>query len=75
MVVDYAASAAGFVPGTPRLWVDVRLADTGVLPNFDVAPDERVAALVTPPQTGAQDEHHVTFIVNFLDEVRRRSAP
>ncbi len=74
MVVNYAVSTAGFVPETPRLWVDVRLADTGVLPNFDVAPDGRIAALVPPQQTGGQDEHHVTFVMNFLDELRRRSA-
>jgi hypothetical protein len=55
------------------LWVDVRLADTGVLPNFDVAPDGRIAALVSPLQAGQQDEHHVTFVMDFLAEVRRRA--
>jgi hypothetical protein len=73
MVAEYTASGAAFTPQAPRFWVDMRLADTGVLPNFDVAPDGRIAALVSPPQAGQQDEHHVTFVMDFLAEVRRRS--
>ena len=73
MVAEYTTSGPAFKPQAPRLWVDVRLADTGVLPNFDVAPDGRIAALVSPPQAGQQDEHHVTFVMDFLAEVRRRA--
>jgi hypothetical protein len=70
MVAEYATSGASFKPQAPRLWVDMRLADTGVLPNFDVAPDGRIAALVSPARAGQQDEHHGTFVVDFL-AVRR----
>jgi serine/threonine-protein kinase len=73
MVAEYATMGAAFKPQAPRLWIDVRLADTGVLPNFDVAPDGRIAALVSPPQARQQDEHHVTFVMDFLAEVRRRA--
>ena len=73
MVADIATSGAALRSQVPRLWVDRRLADTGVLPNFDVAPDGRIAALVSPPQAAQQDEHHVTFVVDFLAEVRRRA--
>jgi hypothetical protein len=71
MVAEYATSGAAFKPQAPRLWIDVRLADTGVLPNFDAAPDGRIAALVSPPQARQQDEHHATFVMDFLAEVRR----
>jgi len=73
MVAEYAMSGAAFKPQASRLWIDVRLADTGVLPNFDVAPDGRIAALVSSPQAGQQDQHHVTFVMDFLTEVRRRA--
>lgn len=73
MVADIATSGAALRSQAPRLWVDGRLADTGVLPNFDVAPDGRVAALVSPPQAPQQDEHHITFVMDFLAEVRRRA--
>jgi hypothetical protein len=57
------------------LWVDLQLADTGVLPNFDVARDGRVAALVSSAQNvGQQDEHHITFVMNFLEQLQRRAA-
>ncbi len=52
------------------------LADTGVLPGFDIAPDgERIAALL--PAARPEDQqtaNHVTFVLNFADEVRRRVA-
>ena len=73
MVAEYARSGAAFKAQAPRLWIDVRLADTGVLPNFDVAPDGRIAALVPLPQAWQQDEHHITFVMDFLAEVRRRA--
>ena len=72
MVENYTTSGAVFKPQAPRLWLDVRLADTGVLPNFDVGKDGRIAALLSPNQDGQQDEHHVTFVTDFLAEVRRR---
>jgi Tol biopolymer transport system component len=76
MVVNYTASVGAFHGDEPRVWRDMPLADTGVLPNFDVAPDGRIAAMVPMPDASEhQDERHVTFVMNFLDEVRRRTLP
>jgi len=73
MVVDFAMPGGTFQPTQPRLWSKTPLADTGVLPNFDVSSDGRVVALLPAPQTGdPQDDRHVTIVINFLDEVRRR---
>ena len=36
MVVDYHVKNATFIAGKPQEWTPVRLADTGVISNFDV---------------------------------------
>ena len=47
MVVTYTSKGDAFVAGAPRPWSEHSLADSGVLPNFDIAPDgERVLALM-----------------------------
>ena len=76
MVVTYKTEAGSFVAGTPRQWSPHSLADTGVLPNFDVAPDgERILAFVPAVRSGEQQTaNHVTFMLNFSEEVRRRTA-
>jgi serine/threonine-protein kinase len=76
MVADYTTRAGVFHVGEPAVWRDMPIADTGVVPNFDIAPDGRIAALLPTGETGErQDERHVTFVVNFLEEVRRRTRP
>jgi serine/threonine-protein kinase len=76
LFVGYRVQDGSFVPDTPRPWSSHLLADTGVLPNFDVAPDgERILALtaVTRPEA-RQTPNHVTLMLNFSDELRRRAA-
>ena len=50
---------------------------TGVLWNLDLAPDGKRFAVF--PRAEASDEKqgnvHVTFLLNFFDEVRRRIPP
>jgi len=74
MVADYTVKGDTFAPGKPRVWSDKQLADTGV--NYDLAPDgKRVAALMPAEETGAQQSpSQVTFLLNFFDELRRRTA-
>ena len=76
MVVTYKTEADSFVAGTPRQWSPHSFADTGVLPNFDVAPDgERILAFVPAARSEEQQTvNHVTFMLNFSEEVRRRTA-
>ena len=75
MVVPYKTGAGSFVAGTPRQWSPHSFADTGVLPNFDVAPDgERVIALMPAVRSEEQQTvNHVAFMLNFSEEVRRRT--
>ncbi|MEP6729191.1 MAG: hypothetical protein ABJE10_01070 [bacterium] len=73
MVVRYVERAGSFVPDAPRAWGPARLADTGVLPNFDLAADGRVVALI--PAGGhalQQQDDHVTLLTGFFAELRRR---
>jgi eukaryotic-like serine/threonine-protein kinase len=74
MVASYKAAGDSFVVATPRPWSELKLADTGVLPNFDVAPDgERILALMPAPAKAPQTENHVTVMFNFDEQVRRRA--
>jgi hypothetical protein len=71
MMADYAVRDGSFVASKSKVWSDKRLGDTGVLPNFDLSPDGKHILALMPPRD-QQTENHVTFILNFVGEVRRR---
>jgi serine/threonine-protein kinase len=75
MVAPYSTPGGRFVAGVPRQWAPVRLADTGVLPNFDLGIDDQhiVALLPAARPDEAQTANHVTLMWNFADELRRRA--
>jgi serine/threonine-protein kinase len=76
MVVSYQVVRDVFTAGTPRLWAQHTLADTGVLPNFAVdSTGERILALMAAPERDSQTANHVTVIVNFDVSVRRAASP
>ncbi len=74
MAATYAVNGTAFVADTPRLWSAQQLGGAFGVRNVDLAPDgKRVVALMpakTANEQGAQ--HHVTFLENFFDELRRR---
>jgi len=78
MVVDYTAKSDSFAARKPRVWSDtqVRPAVQG-FPPLDMAPDgKRFAILPRNDPTEAQGGSlHVTFLLNFFDELRRRVPP
>ena len=73
MVVDYTVNGDSFVPGKPRLWSEKQIYFTGTS-NLALAPDgKRFAVFPMPDATGPEKGTvHVTFLLNFLDELRRR---
>lgn len=71
MVMPYEVTGGSFIPGTPRLWSQQTLADTGVFPNFDVSRDGN-AILALMSATDPQTPNHVTVLLNFGEEIRRR---
>jgi len=76
MVVDYSAKGDSFVPGKPRLWSEAILWYPAPAQMFDVALDgKRVAAVLLAADSGMEKPlTHVTFLLNFFDELRRKTA-
>jgi serine/threonine-protein kinase len=74
MVVEYTASGESFSAGKPRIWSET-LVRGGVLdfPMLDLAPDgKRFVVFPKPVVPQEKGSFHVTFLLNFVDELQRR---
>jgi serine/threonine-protein kinase len=70
MAVSYTAQGESFAAGKPRVWSETRLLNVIGIPVYDLAPDgKRIAAILA----GDQGPTHLTFLLNFFDELRRRA--
>jgi Tol biopolymer transport system component len=75
MVAAYTAKADSFAPDKPRPWSDARILEVPGGPwDLDLAPDgKRFAVFPRPDAAGEQKGSvHVTVLLNFFDELRRR---
>ena len=74
MVVDYMVKGETFIPERPRVWYGRRLANIGLGANYDLAPDGKRFVVVMPAGSPEprESQNHVTLVVNFFDEIRRR---
>ena len=75
MVAGYTVNGDSFVADKPRVWSEKQLSNTvNVTRNVDLAPDgKRIAALMPVEAAEAQKpQNHVTFLLNFSDELRRK---
>jgi hypothetical protein len=76
MAVAYTAKGDGFVAEKPRVWL-AKLGGfrAGFGTAWDLAPDGKRAAVVTPAETpeAPRRDHDVVMLLNFLDELRRRA--
>jgi serine/threonine-protein kinase len=75
MVAEYTATADTFSPGTVRKWCDTPILMTGNAMNFDLAADGKrlvVVPAAAPGGAGEKESLHVTFLLNFFDELKRR---
>jgi serine/threonine-protein kinase len=72
-VVDYRVDGGSFLPGKPRVWCDRQIFDPGVS-HLDLAPDGKRFVILVPPDSAGKEKGsvHVTFLLNFFDELRRR---
>jgi serine/threonine-protein kinase len=75
MVARYTVKGDSFVPEKARMWSEKAMTDLGIIGtnSYDLAPDgERVLALIAAdtPET-KRNQSHVTFLMNFGDELRR----
>lgn len=75
MAANYRVNRDSISVQEPRLWVPLQLADTGVVSNFDAARDGKsvLALLPVASPDEPQAKNHVTFFLNFFDELERRS--
>ena len=73
MVVDYTVNGDSFVPGKPRLWTEKQMFFR-VGCNLALAPDGKRFATFPKPEAAEPEKGsvHVTFLQNFLDELRRQ---
>jgi serine/threonine-protein kinase len=77
MVAAYTVQGESFViTGKPRLWSEKALANlVNYIKNVDLAPDGKRIVALMPAEGGEaqQSQHHVVFLENFFDELRRRA--
>ena len=73
MVVAYTVNGDSFIPGKPRLWSENRIFMPGNT-NLTLAPDGKRFAVFPIPEAARPEKGsvHVTFLLNFLDELRRK---
>jgi serine/threonine-protein kinase len=74
MVADYTATADSFSASKPRVAASAPMIDAAGVPNWDLAADgKRFVVFPAPdPAAGDRGSVHVTFLLNFFDELRRR---
>jgi serine/threonine-protein kinase len=72
MVVSYTVRGDSFSPDRPRVWSGPRVMSPfgPLVPCWDLAPDGKHLAAVLAPSFGP-----LTFLLNFFDELERRSPP
>ena len=77
MAVDYTARADSFSPGKPRVWSQQQIllnVAGGPFQPYALAPDGKRIVVTLYPD-GTTEHHntlHLTFLLNFPDELRRR---
>lgn len=73
---DYEANGDSFTVGKPQLWNETAVAPLMMTlegGNFDISRDgKRVLALIAPDSPQEHQNAHVTILVNFFDELKRR---
>ncbi len=73
MVAPYSIKGDAFAADAPRKFADKKLALMSANGSYDVAPDGRIVGLFPAEDEGsARAQSHVTFLINFADEIRRR---
>ena len=74
MVSSYTMKGDSFIADKPRLWSEKKIANMGLLANYDLAPDGKRIAALMPVETaeGQKAQSQVTFLMSFSDELRRK---
>ncbi len=75
MAVSYRASGEMFESAKPRVWSEIRLDLTPRIQEFDITPDGKHIVAILPE--GAEEkpklDNHLTVLLNFTDELKRKA--
>jgi Tol biopolymer transport system component len=76
MATSYSVQGDAFMPRKPRPWYGKRIANVGDNLNLDLAHDGNRFVVLAPAQgaEARESRNHVTLVMNFFDEVRRRAS-
>jgi serine/threonine-protein kinase len=74
MATAYTAKGDSFLWEKVHLWSNQQILISGSLPNFDLSSDGKRLVVFPLPRTSNDTKAsvHVTFLLNFFDELRRR---
>jgi serine/threonine-protein kinase len=72
MAVGYTAKADSFAAAKPRVWTETLLRSTATI-NYDLAPDGKRLAAIVADDAEEKLPTHLTFLLNFYDELRRKA--
>jgi hypothetical protein len=73
MVVPYTINGRSIEPGKPRQWTASPITLGGNYSPYDVMPDgKRMAALPAAEAAREMTNLHMTFLLNFFDDLKRR---
>ncbi len=73
MAASYSVKGDQFIAGKPRLWTETRVAAGGIYSNYDLSPDGKRLAATVGIANDQKPPTHLTFLLNFFDELRRRA--
>jgi hypothetical protein len=73
-VATYTTKRDTFIPDKPRLWSEAQIQEPNITYwNLDLAPDgQRFAVFPRPAAEDSKGSVHMTVLLNFFDELRRR---
>jgi serine/threonine-protein kinase len=75
MAVNYTAKGDSFAADKPRVWSETRVMPLGTFVTWDLAPDsKRMAAFLYGTEAQQKLPTHLTFLVNFADELQRHGG-
>jgi serine/threonine-protein kinase len=66
MVTGYSTTGGSFSPAQPRPWNQMR----ATMQGFDLMPDGKRVVII--PAADQKEPTHATFLLNFMDDLRRR---
>ena len=73
MVAAFEARGDSFVAGMPRVWSEQVPVIFSATKSYDPAPDGKTIVALMPADTPEEPRDRVIFLLNFLDELRRRA--